>query len=164
MTKFITEIAFISCVVLLASCNTKADRNAAKPTASPVARELTAQDVAKTLSDSRLPIVDLVSVTEASDDNHLLGRPGQYTSKVFFYDRRHPRTGEDEGENTIEVFPTASAAQQRRDYVAAVTKNLPMLLTYQFLRGKILIRLHKILLPSEADEYRRAIEAMPLTT
>ncbi len=126
---------------------------------APVA--VTAEDIAGRLAAAKLPVRDVVSVTAESDDNHLLGRPGQYTSKVFFYDGRHPkRTGDDEGENTIEAFNNPIDAKRRHDYVDAMTKDMPMLLQYQYLEGNVLLRLHKVLTPAEAKAYQTALTGM----
>jgi hypothetical protein len=126
---------------------------AAEPT--PV---MDAAGIVKQLSAQGLKIENVVAVTEDSDSNHLLGRPGQYTSKAFFYDARHPKSADsDEGENTIEVFSNPDDAKKRHDYIAKVTDGVPFLLQYQFLRGSVLLRLDHIATPSEAKEYELAL-------
>ena len=132
---------------------------------SPSSKIATAPDVAQALKVAGLPVVGVVKVTEESDDNHLLGRPGQYQSKVFFFDARHPKSvveGDEQGENTIEVFPTAVGAQNRRDYIAQISGGIPALAQYQYLRGKALIRLDHIMLPSEAKHYEAALSKMTI--
>lgn len=67
--------------------------------------------------------------TAATDPNHLLGRQREYTSKVNW--------GSDE-DNSIEVFPTASDAALRRDYVTGF--QCPFGDGYDYLSGTALLR------------------------
>lgn len=121
-----------------------------------------AEDVAKQLKDAGLPITDIKPVTAADDSNQLLGRPGQYTSKLFFYDGRHPKVPEsDENENSIEVFASAEDAKTRHDYIENVTKGTPFLMQYLLLSGRVLVRLDKAVLPDEAEKYKAALQEMP---
>jgi hypothetical protein len=144
--------------ILLCGCE---DQAGVSKQASAVARSpkpLDAQAVAAALAAAKIPVVNVVNVTEAGDDNKLLGRPGQYTSKVFFYDDRHPKAADgDEGEKTIEVFSSAGDALRRRDYVAEMTKNMPTLTEYSYLKGLVLVRLDQTILPSEAKQYEMAV-------
>ncbi len=126
---------------------------------------MTANDVADAFKTAGLPVVNVVTVTEKSDDNHLLGRPGQYTSKIFFYDNRHQKSkieGDEQGENTIEVFPTAIGAQRRREYVERVSSGIPSLTQYQYTKGPVLVRLDHVLLPLEAKQYEAALAKMAI--
>lgn len=120
-----------------------------------------AKAVADAFAKAGLKVSNIVEVTPETDTNNLLGRPGQYTSKVFFYDARHPRKddGMDEGENSIEVFATAEDAKTRHDYIAEVTKGAAFLTQYQLLRGNVLVRFDKVALPAEVEEYRKALSA-----
>jgi hypothetical protein len=123
-----------------------------------------ADDVLKRLTGAGLPVKDVEVLTVATDSNHLMGRPGQYTSKADFYDARHPKAadGSDDNENTVEVFPDAASAKARHDYIDQVTKGVPMLLQYQLLRGNVLIRFDKVLLPAEVEAYKQALnKAVP---
>jgi hypothetical protein len=135
--------------------------NVASPAPAPVAA---ASDVAAALTAAGLKLTSIVVVTEATDDNQLMGRPGQYTSKVFFYDARHPKSPDapGAGENTIETFATAEDAKARRDYIEQMTKGSPLLLQYQILHGRTLVRLDKALLPSEVEGYREALAKLNL--
>lgn len=106
-----------------------------------------------------LKLQDVVVLDEKTDTNNLLGRPGQYTSKVFFHDVRHPKTPEsgDEFEATLEMFPSPKEAKARHDYIAEMTAGMPVLLQYQFLRGNTLLRLPKAFTPSETKDYEQAL-------
>lgn len=121
-----------------------------------------AGDVVDSFKAAGLNVTNVKVVTEADDGNNLLGRPGQYKSKVFFYDARHPRSpdGNDEGENTVEFFASPSDAKTRHDYIDGVTKGVPMLLQYQILHGNVLARFDKVMLPSEVEEYKKVVDQL----
>lgn len=142
--------------VTLSGCSGKSQQQGQDSVAQSITN---AEDVLRTLKAAGLPVDNVRAVSDATDSNHLLGRPGQYTSKVFFYDRRHPQSkeGGDEGENTIEVFATAEDAKTRHDYIEGVTKGVPMLLQYQLLQGRMLARFDKVLLPGEIEAYKAAL-------
>lgn len=114
------------------------------------------------LKAAKLPVDQIRVVTAADDENELLGRPGQYTSKAIFIDTRHPKTGEDfdANENTVEVFATEEDAKKRHDYIAAVTKEMPMFTQYLVLDGKVLARFDKSLLPDEVKAYEAALKKL----
>jgi hypothetical protein len=97
--------------------------------------------------DSELGITDLQAVTEDSDPNKLLGRPGQYTHKFTWKAR-----GED---GTIEVFPTVEAAKARAEYVRKIGESSPMLLQYVYLNEPrmTVLRVGHKLKPSEAKAW-----------
>lgn len=148
-------------VLTLSACNEqnhKKQESAQQSSDSKPVQNLDAEGIIKQLSAQGLKVQNVSAVTEDSDSNHLLGRPGQYTSKAFFYDARHPKTTDsDEGQNTIEVFSNPEDAKKRRDYIAKVTDGIPVLMQYQFLRGSALLRLDYIANPSEAKEYEAAL-------
>jgi hypothetical protein len=119
------------------------------------------------LQAAGLPITDSVLITEDNDPNNLIGRPGQYTSKVVFAD---PRTGvaldeatPDNGSGgSVEVFADAAAAKTRSDYIQKSLAALgPVAGTeYDYLTGAALVRVAGALLPSEAAHYETAVKAM----
>jgi hypothetical protein len=101
-----------------------------------------------------------VVITDANDRNHLLGRPGQYTSKVTFTDSRIQAGDVDgldpddvERGGTVEVFATPADAKARADYIQGVVKSLPALLEYDYPHGAVLVRLSRFLSPSQASDY-----------
>ncbi|WP_316528209.1 hypothetical protein [Kitasatospora brasiliensis] len=106
------------------------------------------------------------TVTAEDDPNHLLGRPGQYTSKVTFTDSR-VKEGDVEGEDAdsvarggaVEVFATEADAKARAKYIQGIVKSLPAALEYDFVHGTVLIRVSKFLTPDQADGYKGAIGA-----
>lgn len=145
----------------LASCNgeqTPSGAASEAPAQAPAPQ--TAAQVADALGKQGIVLQNIVVLDEKTDTNNLLGRPGQYTSKVFFHDSRHPKTPEsgDEFEGTVEVFASPADAKKRHDYIAEVTAGMPMLLQYQFLRGNVLVRLPKAFTPSETAVYKAELE------
>ena len=155
----------VASAMVLAACNREAGSatNASVLATVEPAAPANAAEVATALVKAGLPVVNVVVLTEAGDTNQLLGRPGQYTSKAFFYDKRHPKAEGDEGENTIEVFDSAADAKTRRDYIARVTEGVAFATQYQLLRGKVLVRLDKALLPSESKQYDQALSSIVIT-
>jgi hypothetical protein len=122
-----------------------------------------AKEIADSFLEAGLPIDEVISYNSATDPNHLLGRPGYYTSKTDFRDLRHydDNINDWEGDNhTIEVFSTTAAALARKQYVDRVTKGIPFLAQYQILRGRILIRIDRVMLPDEVQEYSEALDKM----
>lgn len=150
-----------SVLSLVAGCSSEPGQNVQANAVEAKSPALTnANEVATALKRAKLPMVDIKELSEVTDDNHLLGRPGQYTSKLFFYDARHPKAAEgDDRENTIEVFSNAVDAKRRHDYIADITGGVGMLTQYQILRGPVLVRLDKLALPSEAKAYEAALDA-----
>lgn len=148
-------IALLFASVALAGC--KPASNEPPPVVAPKVE--TAEDVANGLVKAGLPVANIKVVTAETDDNKMLGRPGQYNSKVYFDDTRHP-TKEDEFEtveNTIEGFPSEEEAKRRQEYVAEVTKAMPMFNQYIYRAGKFVLRLDKAVLPDEAKAYETAL-------
>jgi hypothetical protein len=128
---------------------------------------LDAAAVLQKLQAAGLPITDSVSITEDNDPNNLIGRPGQYTSKVVFAD---PRTGvaldkatPDNGSGgSVEVFADAAGAKTRSDYIQKALAALgPAAGTeYDYLTGSALVRVAGALRPSQAAQYETAVKAM----
>ncbi|CAM5480642.1 MULTISPECIES: hypothetical protein [Streptomyces] len=103
-------------------------------------------------------------VTAENDPNKLLGRPGQYTSKVTFTDSRIAAAdveGLDKDDSlrggAVEVFGSAGDAKARADYIESVTKSMPALAEYHYLDGPVLVRVSHYLTPQQATEYRSAL-------
>lgn len=139
--------------------------SAAAPTTT--AESLDAAAVLAELQSAGLPITDSAAVTETNDANNLIGRPGQYVSKVAFADSRvgqpidQAAPGNDAG-GSIEVFATASDAQKRSDYIQKSLANLgPAAGTeYHYLTGTALVRVTGVLPPSAAAAYETAVAAI----
>jgi hypothetical protein len=148
--------------LLLAGCGQSGETVSNIPDDEPsvVAREaLDAAGIAEALKKAGLPVESITILTEATDENKMMGRPGLYTSKVFFIDGRHKGEGMEPNEqNTVEVFASEEDATRRREYIEGVTKEMPMFTQYIIQSGQTLVRLDKSLTPNEAKEYEAALE------
>ena len=160
MTKF-KGIVLIGAASLAACQGGGSTTTTNQSTATPEkAMPKNAEEVVAIFKAAKQPVEKVKIVTEADDDNHLMGRPNQYTSKAFFFDARHMQEAEfGGGENTIEVFATPADATARREYIEGLTKGSPMLMQYFIQNGAVLVRLDKVILPSEAKQYEAALKA-----
>lgn len=133
----------------LAACSQESEQPRAAASPASVAD---AAGVAQALKQAGLPVTGLVAVTAATDRDHLLGKPGSYTSKVTFRDARHSGTGLDT-ENVIEVFATVPDAMRRGEQL---TQNADAA-TRDMIQGRAYLRLAPAILPAEADGYRKVM-------
>ncbi|GAA1397445.1 hypothetical protein GCM10009639_34840 [Kitasatospora putterlickiae] len=146
-----------------ASTPTAAATTAAAPTSTAPAATTPAApmdaNAALTALSKAVPSIKLVKAyTAETDPNHLLGRPGQYVSKVAFSDSRLKAAdleGADEDDiirgGSIETFATETEAAARLGYLQGVIKALPAALEYDYVvRGTVLIRASKLLTPDQA--------------
>jgi serine/threonine protein kinase, bacterial len=98
-------------------------------------------------------------LTEANDDNHLLGRPNGYVAAVVLVDPRSEglcdmaKPGADCGA-TVEQWPDQVAAQRRADYIQQMLAAQPMLGTeWTVVKGPLLLRVTGKLKPSDEKAY-----------
>ena len=153
--------AFYGVVFMLAATACSESQTTSNlPQESDVSAQITASDAeeyTQKLLDAGLPISRIVVVSEETDENQMMGRPGQYTSKTYFVDDRHVGEGFDPDEqNTIEVFASEDAAAKRREYIQSVIDEMPMFNQYIIQSGAAVLRLDKSLTPAEAREYEAA--------
>ena len=117
---------------------------------------MTAEDFVWELANSGLPVENVIVYDAESDKNGLLGRPGQYTSKVNFADGRVEQLSEDSPVGgTVEVFKNAKDAKTRADYIEKVTEGVSVLRQYQYLHRNVLLRIDYDLTPEQAAEYEK---------
>jgi hypothetical protein len=135
--------------------------------AETTATSLDAPAILQKLQAAGLPITDSVVITETNDPNNLIGRPGQYTSKVVFADSRTgvplDKAKPDNGSGgSVEVFADAAAAKARSDYIQKTLAALgPVAGTeYHYLTGTALVRVAGVLPPSQAAQYEVAVKAI----
>ncbi len=90
--------------------------------------------------------------TATTDPNHLLGRQGEYTSKVNW--------GQDRGNgnvfSSIEVFPDAADAQLRYTYLRAFRP--PIGDGYDYLYRAAILRLASVYTPAQASALKASFE------
>ncbi|MEV5281376.1 hypothetical protein [Streptomyces sp. NPDC052811] len=108
------------------------------------------------------------TVTADNDPNHLLGRPGQYTSKITFTDSRIKasdtggfKPGDVELGGAVETFTSSADAGARAKYIQAVTKSIPALTEYDYVHGALVVRVSRCLTPAQASTYKAAADKLP---
>ncbi len=123
---------------------------------------LSAIDYAHAFVAEGLPVDNIIEYDEETDVNDLLGRPGQYISKVNFADMRCEQFDvEDPVGGTVEVFATSTDMQSRKNYLEALQGEVSILVNAYFYvsaDGLGLLRVSFDLTPSEAQEYADIFE------
>lgn len=101
-------------------------------------------------------ITGLVVYDAKTDPNSLMGRQGEYTSKVEW----PPKPGGDmqSAFDSIEAFSSLEDAQARLDYLKAF--RAPFGDGYDYLAGTAILRLSAEHTPAEAAVMERAFEAV----
>lgn len=143
-------IITILTVLLLAGCGGKT------PVAQTAPEPKTAGQIANTMA------VGTVTVwTAETDPNHLLGRPGGYTSAATITDPRVKCTETSTSCGaTIEVYPTEAEATARSEYIQGILGNGGMLGTeYHYFAKTALLRVTGELTPDQAKAYAAKFEA-----
>ncbi|MCY0917005.1 hypothetical protein OS965_02290 [Streptomyces sp. H27-G5] len=170
MNRTAIAAATAATAVLLASCSATTSTAPKNPTGSQAEQQAPSQtaDASSTFTaiNGVVPKAKLgTTVTAENDPNHLLGRPGQYTSKITFTDSRINGSDVDGLEpddvqrgGSIETFATPAEAKARADYIQAATQTIPALAEYDYLHGPTLLRVSHYLTPGQAGEYKQAIE------
>ncbi|MDN5293186.1 MAG: hypothetical protein PWQ91_410 [Eubacteriales bacterium] len=151
--------------LFLAGCGSQ-EKNQSTPKSPVSTKKLpaNAEEVVKALKESGLPIGKVMVFTAENDPNSLLGRPGQYTSKVNFVDTRinEPVSDKDisvENGGSVEFFANKEDAKKRYEYVSAIAKSgPPMFVEYDYLVDKVLLRVSGKLTPQQAAEYEAKLK------
>lgn len=128
---------------------------------------LTAQQAVARLGKS-IPELKLIQVyTEATDPNHLLGRPGGYTGKAAFSDSRVAAADVEgldkdaiERGGSVEVFKTEDEAKSRAKYIETIAKSIPSATEYHYIAGGTLIRVSNLLTPNQAKDYEESAKSL----
>jgi hypothetical protein len=100
---------------------------------------------------------------EDSDPNNMLGRPGGYTSKAAFQDKRVPASeygSEVDDPNrggSVEVFADQAAALARARDVQTKLKAFGLGTEYDYVVGGVLVRVTGTVKPSQAAAYEKAL-------
>lgn len=131
-----------------------------KPTSNKPA--YTAIDYVNSFINAGLPVDNVIDYDEETDTNGLLGRPGQYTSKVNFADSRIEQYDEsDPLGGTVEVFNSKSDLQKRKEYIESI-RDAAEILASQYIYvskdGLVLLRVEFDLTPEQADEYKMVLD------
>lgn len=117
---------------------------------------MTAEEIYHYLEKANISCGDLIVHDEDSDTNGLLGRPGQYISKVNFNDLHIPS---DDPPCTIEVFSNLQDATKRKAYIEDTIEKNPQLVKkqYFYLKGYAILRLPFQLSPRHAKKYEAVL-------
>jgi hypothetical protein len=110
-----------------------------------------AKTITTALAKSQSQMTKIVVYTEATDPNKLLGRPGGYTSKADWADKRIKGVtgGGVDGGGTIEVYPTEKGAKQRVAYIQGlIDDGVALAIQYLYRKGAAVLRLSKELTPA----------------
>lgn len=134
----------------------------ASSVSTPAKQTMDAKAIVDALAKNGMPISKIDVYTADNDPNKLLGRPGQYTSKVNFVDKRVDEPMNDSVDvingGSVEVFANDQDAKQRFDYVSNIAKAGGMFAEYDFLDGNVLLRLSHDLTPTQEKQYEQALQ------
>ncbi|MEU9192607.1 hypothetical protein [Streptomyces hundungensis] len=172
LTRTATVALTAATVLLLPGCSNTPPTADGRPAtavssrpapATPAARTTDATSAFKSLAAGVKTATFGTTVTAEIDGNHLLGRPGQYTSKITFTDSRIKAAdtqGLEAGDvgygGSIEVFTDNNDAETRAKYIQTVTRGIPALGEYDYVHGTSVIRVSRLLTPAQAKEYDTA--------
>jgi hypothetical protein len=136
--------------------NAQATSTAPKPT--------DANGVAQHMIQAGLPASVSIVFTAANDPNQLLGRQGQYTSKVSLQDQRLPKVdavtqSSVDGGGSIECFSDSAGAKARYEYLKGFQSSALLGDGYDYVSGKCVLRLTKKLTPAPAAQYEQLFRA-----
>lgn len=162
MKKIITLFVLLMIVLLgLTGCSDNESQNIK-------GQEMTSEEIALKLKEQNTNVGKIVTYTEETDINELLGRPNQYSSKTTFEDTRIEQTNQyldedfftEEERNepiggTIEVFETEEDMLKRKKYLEDITSTMSVFAEYSYSKGVYLLRLNKSLTPTQAEEYEK---------
>lgn len=164
-------VTAVALVVGLAGCAASDKKEASNPDPiAPKGVEQDAEAVAAELKKAIPEISKIVVLGEADDTNDLFGRPGQYDQLVFLADSRFAEGygcdtpnfddyGIDCG-GKVERWPTAADAKSRMDDIQQKLKSFGLGAEWDYLYGRVLVRVGGDLKPSDAAAYKKAVEAL----
>lgn len=174
MKKVLATTLTIGLALSLSACSTEekpsnstAQQSQPAPTEKPKPVEkpkpANASEVVKSMKESGLHIGKTETYTASNDPNNLLGRPGQYTSKVNFVDTSIKvdviNSIEVINGGSIEMFDNEEDAKNRYDYISNIAKKMGgPLAEYDYLEGKVLVRVSKEFTPDQAKVYEKTLK------
>lgn len=120
---------------------------------------LTEEEVLDRFVIFELPVGETIIYDEETCPNDLLGRPGQYIGKADWEDTRVDQYGDILTGGTIEVFEDEATLLKRKEYLEPFLEEA-MFLQYMFIHKNVIVRVDKELTPSQAEEYKDALESL----
>lgn len=150
----LTIVGLLASLMIMAGC------------ATDVSPPPAAENVATLMAASVEGATRTVTFTVETDPNKMLGRPNGYVSKASFSDPRisptdvpDSRDGSVEAGGSVEVFETPEMATNRMRQIVAITANAPMLSEYTYTSGRVVLRVSRLLTPTQAADYQRAFDS-----
>ena len=125
-----------------------------EPTTKPVT---SADDILQILKENISTIGKTKKYTEKTDENKLLGRPGQYVGKIDFWDARYTDSN---SYCTIEYFSNSHDCQSRYEYLSQYTDSSLGafgLNQYVYKYDKSIIRITYDMTPKQAKKYEKVL-------
>ena len=158
--------ALVMLAMTLSGCGENKTASNSTNTQNSTIKQLNAEEIVNKMKNENSNIGNVIVYTEDTDLNKLLGRPGQYTSKVGFEDKRLEQvnanneflTEEERKEPTggsVEVFDNENDMLNRKRYIESFSSN-PMFSQYVYSKGNALLRIDGKVTPSQAKEYEEA--------
>lgn len=150
-------------IMALSGCGESKTASNSTNAQNSAAKQLNAEEIVSKMKSENSNIGKLVVYTEDTDLNKLLGRPGQYTSKVGFEDKRLEQvnanneflTEEERKEptgGTVEVFDNEKDMLNRKKYIESFSTS-SMFSQYVYSKGNALLRIDGKITPTQAKEY-----------
>ena len=124
-----------------------------------IADFLTEEEVLERFILFELPVGETIIYDEETCPNNLLGRPGQYIGKADWEDTRVEQFGDSLTGGTIEIFEDEATLVKRKEYLEPFLEEA-MFLQYMFIHKNVIVRVDKELTPSQAEEYKDALESL----
>ncbi len=129
--------------------------------------DLDATGMVQALAKQGMPVALSVTYDSSTDPNKLLGRLHGYTSKASFTDQRVDPAkvpGAKQGDvslgGNVEVFASAEDAEARATLIKESSQKVPTLGEYSYVKGPVVIRVSKELMPADAQEYESALNKL----
>lgn len=128
------------------------------------ASDASTADLAAALQTSVPDITKVVEITEDNDTNDLIGRPGQYDQATFLASSELACDGDYNGLSVdcgakLERWGSADDAKARMDDIQKKLKDYGLGSEWDYLAGRILLRVSGAIEPSLAAEYEKAFSA-----
>ena len=153
-------------VLILSGCKSNKTQNGNENNIINESQKITSEEIAIKLKEKVGNVGKIVTYTEETDINKLLGRPNQYICKTTFEDTRIEQINQaldeeyfsEEERNepiggTIEVFKSEEDMLKRKKYLEEITSSMSAFAEYSYSQGVYLLRLSKELTPTQAKEY-----------
>ena len=139
--------------------------------------KMTAEEIVNRLKENGLDIGEIVTYTEETDINNLLGRPNQYITKSTFAInsiKQPEKTTAEELKNngwseneiqeelilqnepiggTIETFNNKEDMEKRKNYIESISSSASIFAQYIYSNDYALLRLESDLTPEQAKKY-----------